>query len=70
MERKQVKSSNILSVGYDPEKKILEIEFSTGRVYQYSNVPQWEYDTFIKAESIGKYFYRSIKGHYEFKKIT
>ena len=39
VERLSVKSRILRSVGYDDSKKILEIEFSSGYVYQYSGVP-------------------------------
>ena len=40
MNRKPVRSSNISSIGYDSESKTLEIEFHSGGVYQYFNVPE------------------------------
>jgi hypothetical protein len=39
MDRTPVSSSNLSSVGYDPDEQILEIEFNGGRVYQYYDVP-------------------------------
>ena len=33
----------IASAGYDEANCILEIEFNTGRLYQYANVPLEEY---------------------------
>ena len=69
MERKKTQSSNIASVGYDEEKKILEIGFKSGGVYQYTNVGPTVYDTFIKAESLGKYFHQYIKGTFTCSKI-
>ena len=35
MERQYVSSSNIASIGYDPDNQVLEIEFLSGAVYQY-----------------------------------
>ncbi|MBK7181096.1 MAG: KTSC domain-containing protein [Chloroflexi bacterium] len=40
MKRTAVSSSNLASVGYDPARQSLEIEFTTGRVYEYFDVPQ------------------------------
>jgi hypothetical protein len=39
MERTPVTSTDILSVGYDPDQELLEVEFIRGAVYQYSGVP-------------------------------
>ena len=38
MERKRVNSSKIRGVGYDPKNRVLEIEFSDGKVLAYSGV--------------------------------
>ena len=38
--RKEVKSSNIKSIGYDQRSRLLVIEFLSGSVYEYYNVPQ------------------------------
>lgn len=43
MKRQSVSSSNLRSVGYDPETKTLEVEFQNGSVYQYFNVPPQVY---------------------------
>ena len=55
MERQYVSSSNIGSIGYDPENMILEIEFLNGSVYQYYDVPQSIYEGLMAADSHGKY---------------
>jgi len=69
MKRKQVESSNLASVGYDADKKILEIEFNHGGVYQYFDVPQNEYKALKNASSHGSYFYHNIRGNYEYTKL-
>ncbi|TBX34681.1 KTSC domain-containing protein, partial [Rahnella victoriana] len=40
MQRVNVVSSNILSIGYDPNTDTLEIEFLNGGIYEYYNVSQ------------------------------
>lgn len=71
MERQEVKSSQIKSVGHDPSTNMMEIEFNGGAIYQYSNVDQEEFDTFLKSESIGKHFGATFKNdaRYPFVKI-
>jgi len=63
MERIHVDSSMAQSVGYDPIGKILEIEFRSGEVWQYHNVPEDVYREMISG-SIGRYFQANIKGFY------
>lgn len=61
MERTPVASSNLASVGYDPNSQTLEIEFHSGSVYQYSGVPQSIYQGLMSAASKGSYFDSFIK---------
>jgi len=61
MVRRQVVSSNIKSVGYDPDSRTLEIEFLSGAVYQYSNVNQELYENMMKAPSVCRYLNAFIK---------
>ena len=69
MERTPVTSSNIQSIGYDSESSILEVEFNNGRVYQYSGVPESEYEGLMNASSHGTYLNANIKGHYPYTQI-
>jgi hypothetical protein len=70
--RHEVESSNIASIGYDPETQTLEIEFKRGGVYQYSDVPADVWEAFQAAESKGKFFHAEIKkgGGYEYTKVS
>jgi len=59
--RAAVSSSAMRSVGYDPGRQILEIEFTGGQVYQYHGVPEVVYEGLMTADSHGRYFHRHIK---------
>jgi hypothetical protein len=61
MQRQPVTSSNLRSVGYDPDSRTLEIEFQTGRVWRYANVPPSVYSTLMAADSKGSYFNSCIR---------
>lgn len=61
MERKKVNSTSLAAVGYDPEQKILEIEFHDQRIYHYFGVSEELYTGLMAAESHGKYFDLYIK---------
>ncbi len=69
MERSPVTSSNIQSIGYDPESSILEVEFNDGSVYQYFAVPETEYEGLMNASSHGTYLHANIKGRYSYSKL-
>lgn len=74
MERQQVESSQIKSIGFEVKEIVedftegarttighLEVEFATGAIYSYSNVEQETFDALMKAESLGRYFGQVIK---------
>jgi KTSC domain len=61
MERVPVKSSSVVSVGYDAVAAELEIEFHNGRVYRYAEVPVAAYRLLLQARSIGEYVNTVIK---------
>jgi len=62
MNRKDMDSDAIKSIGYDEEKQIVEVEIKkTGRVYRYFNVPLQDYLALIEAETIGGYYNKVFK---------
>jgi hypothetical protein len=67
--RDPVTSSNIAEVGYDPNSRILEVQFKTGAVYQYFDISQQVYDELMRASSIGGYVNSNVKGHYRYARI-
>ena len=69
MERTRVSSSNIRSIGYDPEDETLEVEFVNGGIYQYFGVPQQLYERFMAASSKGQFFSAHIRDKFRTKKI-
>lgn len=68
IERKPVKSSQLSSIGYDPEKLVLEVEFSTGAVYQYFQVKPEHHQALLAADSIGSHFGQNIRGKFSYSK--
>lgn len=65
MERKEVSSSAIRSVGHDPETNTLEVEMTNGKVYQYSNVSKEQHAELMAAKSIGTHWGKQIKPHHK-----
>ncbi len=68
MDRISIRSSNIVSVGYDSVSETLEIEFENG-VYQYSGVSEAVHSGLMSASSVGRYFHRNIKDKYACVKV-
>jgi hypothetical protein len=69
MIRTSVSSSNVRSVGYDAEAQVLEVEFVSGGVYQYSGVPASVYSSLMSAASKGSYLASHIKNRYPTRKV-
>lgn len=70
MHREPVSSSNLRSVGYDDSTSVLEVEFNSGGVYQYYNVPTAVYQGLMNAPSHGRYFHTQIKNAYQYSKVS
>jgi len=69
MHRTPVVSSDLRSVGYDPSSKALEIEFNSGGVHQYHDVPQTIYEQLMAASSHAKFFHALIRNVYRYSTI-
>jgi len=65
----EVESSAIKSLGYDPEKERLVVQFPRGVTWAYVEVPAKEYCRLLAAESIGSYFSRHIRNTYAGVKV-
>ena len=70
LERQSVKSVILRSVGYDDRTKILEIEFQSGLVYQYSGVPLKIYTDLMRSGEIGKYFSDKVRTQFRTKQVV
>lgn len=51
MNRQMVSSSRIASVGW--ENDVMEVQFHNGSIYQYYNVSNSEYQSFLSSSSLG-----------------
>ncbi len=69
MDRIPVSSSNVASVGHDPDTLTLEVEYLSGGTYQYMNVPREVYDELMSSSSVGSYLAKNIKNFYACTRI-
>jgi hypothetical protein len=70
MKRLPVESSDIVSIGYDPAARILEVEFQGNRIYQYRDVDADLYSQFLRTDSFGTFFFAHINGRYRYDKVA
>jgi len=73
MHRTLVSTKGITQVGYHEDSDVhgtLELEFESGCVYQFFNVPPKTYDEFIHASSRENYYYDHIRSRFPNSRIT
>jgi hypothetical protein len=70
MERVALTSKALHSAGYDASRQVLEIEFASGRVYQYDDVPQSVFEWLLKTPSKGAYVARMVTDRYAYRDVT
>lgn len=69
MNRESVTSTNIDEIGYDNDRRILEILFRNGSTYQYFDVPSQIFEELRSSSSLGQYINSNIKGHFRYSRI-
>lgn len=69
MDRKNVGSSSIRSVGFDERNRVLEVEFNDGRINHYSGVSAEIYRRLMSAPSIVSYFRDNIEESFTAKRV-
>jgi len=62
-------SSQVKCIRYFDDSKTLEIDFVTGKTYQYYEVPESTYEAALMSESIGKFVNSNVKTVFEYKQV-
>jgi len=63
-----VESSMVNSVGYDEERRLLQVMFTSGQVYCYQGVPPKVFRGLLEAESKGQYMRAYIIDVYPYRR--
>ena len=69
MNRILVSSSHLASVGYDSQTLTLEVEFTDGSIYQYFDVPETIFESFMQAPSKGNFLATQIKYLFRYTRL-
>ena len=59
----------VASIGYDEASETLEVEFTSGSIYQYYDVPISIYQKFMQARSKGKFMDEYIMDEYPYSRV-
>lgn len=69
MERIRIHTPNLRAVGYDAERRLLEIEFNDGSVYQYERVAPDLHRRFMASQSKRSFFEDHIEEVYTRRRL-
>lgn len=69
MNRVPVVSSTLASVSYSADQRILDVEFCSGAVYRYFDVPTDIYSQLLEAESKGRFFNANVRNCFCYREI-
>ena len=62
-------STNISLLSYSAPERCLIVTFNSGSTYEYTDVPVDVAENFLQAESVGKFFYKNIRGNYKYQRV-
>jgi hypothetical protein len=65
-----VESKMFSAVAYEPSGKTLYLRFRRGDVYCYFDFPANEYETFLAAESKGRFFLSEIRDCFHYERLA
>jgi len=69
MMRDTVASTTVTSIGYDEPTQTLEVEFSSGSIYQYYNITAFLYEQLMQAPSKGQFLHANIRNAYPYSRV-
>lgn len=65
-----VASSTLAAVGYESAVRILHLEFCSGELYRYLDVPEELYEGLLRASSKGQYFNERIRDRFPYGRVA
>ena len=66
---KAVESSLFTAAAYRPEARQLYLRFRDGNIYRYFDCTAEMYDSFLAAESKGRYFSSHIRNRFRYEQV-
>jgi hypothetical protein len=67
MERIQVASDRVQSVGYDVNSLRLEVQLIGGGIFRFIGVPRHVYHELMRAPSIAEYLFRILRPEFRYE---
>ena len=54
---------------YDPNTRVMTVQYKNGGVYQHDDIPAEKYDAFVGNKSPGKFFNEKIRTNFPGRKV-
>jgi len=70
MDWQPLDSKMLAAVAYVPETATLYLRFRSGEIYSYFDFPEAQYQEFLRAESLGRYFRSHIRGRFRYQRLA
>ncbi len=61
--------SHIQAIGYDAKTKILKVNYKSGSIYTYFQVPAQIFQTMLMTYNLGIYINSHIRGNYHYQRF-
>ena len=65
-----VESTTLSTIAYDEARDLLQLEFCSGAIYQYFDVPAAMHAELLHAPSKGRYFNQVIRGRFSYARAA
>ena len=69
MDRLAIESTTLTSAGYSPDHSVLEVEFRSGSLYRFFDVPEDCFRQLIASSSKGVFFNRNIRNRFPHQRL-
>jgi KTSC domain len=69
MERLPLHSTTLSWASYSSARRLLQLGFHTGNVYEYFDVPMGTFQELLRADSQGRYFNLYIRNHFRTQRV-
>ncbi len=69
MQRYPINTAQVVSIGYDEDALVLEIEFTGSRVYQYDKVPETVFEELMTSKTVETVIQQNVNPRYSARPV-
>lgn len=64
MQRFPINTAQVVSIGYDEDTEVLEIEFTGSKIYQYDKVPESVFEELMTSKTVETVIQQNVNPRY------